>query len=207
MGFFSKLAGSMVKQRVTNTKTALELIIDDFKKYVFILKYVFLGFSVGTVVYSIIAGTGIIYINFALLGLLVGYAILDAVLKATEAKNASKAIRPIYAWLKIILNAGALASSLYTLYASTAGDKINAMSIVLSTLSIIMFVLKVLLEVCLDIFNKKWRLLKTGMILDAQEYPNTSGKIFGPFIGEFVEDQKLKQSDVDRIHNKQDDIL
>ena len=67
MGLFGKIAGKFVKERTTNTKTALQLIVEDFKRYILILKWVFLGFSFATIIYSIVAGIGELIINCILL--------------------------------------------------------------------------------------------------------------------------------------------
>ena len=201
MRLFKNIASNFIKERVSNTKTAFQLIIEDFKRYVLILKYVFLVFSAGTLIYGIATETGNLVINCILLGLLVLYAMLDAILRKRENPNPSKKLRLIYAWMKIILNAAALASSLYSLYSATASE-VKPYSIVLATLSMIMFIIKVVVEICLDIFSSKWNLLKNAMILDAKEHPNTSGKVFTPLIGD-VEEVEVKESIINRIRNRQ----
>lgn len=93
-------------------------------------------------------------------------------------------------------------SSVYTLYSATSLTEIKSISIVLTTLPLIMFVLKVLVEICFDIFESKWKLLKGEMTMDAKEYPGTSGKLFSPLIGD-VEEIEVKNSIVERIKEKQ----
>lgn len=203
MGFFSKFASSFVKERVSNTKTALELIVEDFKRYVLIMKYIFLVFSLGSVIYNIVTNTGNLIINCVLIGVLVVYSILDTIFRQFQNPDPSKKLRIIYAWVKIALNAAALVSSVYTLYSATAGDAIKPISIVLTTLSLLMFILKVILEIVLDVISSKWKLLKGAMIMDAQEYPSTSGKIFFPFVGD-VEEVDVKDSIKKRIRERQD---
>ena len=167
MGIFKNIASSFIKDRVSNTTTAFQLIIADFKRYILILKYIFLTFSVGTVIFNICTETGNLIINCLLLGLLVVYTVVDAILRKKEMINPTKKIRLIYAWLKIILNAAALTTSLYSLYSATASD-VKPFSIVLATLSMIMFIIKVVVEICLDIFASKWVLLKNAMLMDAK---------------------------------------
>ena len=198
MGFFKHIASSFIKDRVSNTTTAFQLIIADFKRYVLILKYSFLAISLGTVIFGIITQTGNLIINCCLLGLLVVYAILDAILRKKEMVNPTKKVRLVYAWLKIILNAAALASSLYSLYSATASD-VKPFSIVLATLSMIMFIIKVVVEICLDIFSSKWTLLKNAMMMDAKEHSKTSGKLFSPIIGD-VEEVEIKESVANKIN-------
>ena len=103
--------------------------------------------------------------------------------------------------MRIGLNAAALVSSLYAIYSATATE-VKPISIVLATLSLIMFVLKVLLEICFEIFQSKWTLLKNAMIMDAKEHPNTSAKLFSPLIGD-IEEAEVKESVAERIKRKQ----
>ena len=201
MGLFGKIAGKFVKERTTNTKTALQLIVEDFKRYILILKWVFLGFSFATIIYSIVAGIGELIINCILLGVLVIYAILDSIFKLKQKPDPSRKLRIIYAWTRIVLNAAALVSSLYAIYSATS-DQVKPISIVLATLSLIMFILKVLTEICMEIFQSKWSLLKNAMIMDAKEHPNTSAKLFSPLIGD-VEEAEVKESAAERIKKRQ----
>lgn len=203
MGFFSKAVGNFAKKRVSNTKTAFQLIIEDFKRYVLVLKYIFLAFSVATLVYSIVAGVGILIINCCLLGLLFVYSVLDAILRLRENPDPPKKLRIIYVWLHILLNAAAISSSIYSLYSATIRE-IKPISIVLVTLSLVMFVIKVLLEITLEVLQSKWTLLKNAMLMDAKEYPGTSGKLFAPFVGEDIEEVEVKESVKKRIKKRQE---
>ena len=205
MGFFTKLAGSFVKKRVSNTKTALQLIVEDFKLYVIILKWVFIALSAGTLIYGIVTNTGNLVINCILLGLLALYSLLDAILRQKENPDPSRKLRIIYAWIKIALNAVALATTLYSLYSATAAE-IKPYSIVLATLSLTMFILKVIVEITFEILQAKWILLKNAMIMDALEHPNTSAKMFAPLIGD-IEDVEVKESAAERIRKRQEKDL
>lgn len=201
MGLFSNLAGSFVKERVTNTKTAFQLIVEDFKRYVLIMKWVFLGLSVATIIYGIVTRTGNLIINIVLLGVLLAYSVLDTLFRLSANPNPSKKLRLIYAWIRITLNAAAIASSVYALYSSTI-NQVKPIEIVLAALSMMMFILKVLLEITLEVLSSKWSLLKNAMIMDAKEHPGTSGKIFAPFIGD-IEEIEVKESHAQRIREKQ----
>ena len=201
MGLFSKMIGNFAKERVTNTKTAFQLIVEDFKRYVLILKWVFLAFSFATIIFNIVMNIGNLFINCCLLGVLLVYSILDTLFRILRKPEPNKKLRVIYAWIRIGLNAAALVSSLYAIYSATASE-VKPISIVLATLSLIMFVLKVLVEICFEIFQSKWTLLKNAMIMDAKEHPNTSAKIFSPFIGD-VEEVEVKESVAERIKERQ----
>ena len=203
MGLFGKMIGNFAKERVTNTKTAFQLIVEDFKRYILILKWVFLAFSFATVIFDIVMSIGNLVINCCLLGLLLVYSVLDTLFRIFRKPDPTKKLRIIYAWLRITLNAAAVISSLYAIY-SAAAHEVKPITIVLATLSLIMFILKVLVEICYEIFQSKWTLLKNAMIMDAKEHPNTSGKLFSPLIGD-VEEVEVKESVAERIKRKQNE--
>lgn len=202
MGFFSNIAGSFVKERVSNTKTAFQLIIEDFRRYVLIMKWVFLGLSIATIIYGIVTRTGNLVINIVLLGILLMYSVLDTIFRMNADPNPTRKLRLVYAWIRIALNAAAIASSVYALYSATISD-VKPIEIVLAALSMMMFILKVLLEITLEVLSSKWALLKNAMIMDAKEHPGTSGKIFSPFIGD-IEQIEVKDSYAQRIKEKQE---
>ena len=197
------MIGNFAKERVTNTKTAFQLIVEDFKRYILILKWVFLAFSFATVIFDIVMNIGNLVINCCLLGVLLVYSVLDTLFRIFRKPDPTKKLRIIYAWLRITLNAAAVISSLYAIY-SAAAHEVKPITIVLATLSLIMFILKVLVEICYEIFQSKWTLLKNAMIMDAKEHPNTSGKLFSPLIGD-VEEVEVKESVVERIKRKQNE--
>ena len=203
MGLFGKMIGNFAKERVTNTKTAFQLIVEDFKRYILILKWVFLAFSFATVIFDIVMNIGNLVINCCLLGVLLVYSVLDTLFRIFRKPDPTKKLRIIYAWLRITLNAAAVISSLYAIY-SAAAHEVKPITIVLATLSLIMFILKVLVEICYEIFQSKWTLLKNAMIMDAKEHPNTSGKLFSPLIGD-VEEVEVKESVAERIKRKQNE--
>ena len=203
MGLFGKMIGNFAKERVTNTKTAFQLIVEDFKRYILILKWVFLAFSFATVIFDIVMNIGNLVINCSLLGVLLVYSVLDTLFRIFRKPDPTKKLRIIYAWLRITLNAAAVISSLYAIY-SAAAHEVKPITIVLATLSLIMFILKVLVEICYEIFQSKWTLLKNAMIMDAKEHPNTSGKLFSPLIGD-VEEVEVKESVAERIRRKQNE--
>ena len=206
MGFFSKVAGNFVKERVSNTKTAFQLIVDDFKRYILVFKWVFLGLSLVTLIYGMCTNTKLsnLIISGCLIALLFLYSVLDAIFKRRANPEPGKKLRIIYAWMKIALNGAALASTLYALYSASSMDQVKPFEIVLAALTMMIFILKVLLEISLEVFASKWGLLKNAMIMDAKEHPATSGKIFSPFIGD-VEQIEVKEGYAKRIREKQEE--
>lgn len=166
------------------------------------MKWVFLVLSVSTLIYGIVTQTGTLIINIILLAVLLAYSLLDTIFRLRANPNPTKKLRLIYAWIKIILNAAAIAGSIYALYSSTI-SQVKPIEIVLAALSMMMFILKVLLEITLDVLSSKCALLKNAMIMDAKEHPSTSAKIFAPFIGN-IDETEVKENYAKRIRNKQD---
>lgn len=167
---------STVKTKTENTFNALHLIMEQFKFYVKVIKYIFIAFSLALSLFNIFTGTGNKIVNFILIGLLAIYLILDTIFGVISLKSPKKILKIAYTWLKILINGFALGSTIYSLYLATSLEKINPISIVLTTLSIIMFIIKVILEIICEVVMSKWNLLKAGLIMDGfiQDDPEKS---------------------------------
>ena len=131
-----------VKSKTENTFNALHLIVEQFKFYIKILKYSLIVFSVALSLFNSFTNPGNKIINFVLIGLLVLYLILDSIFGAISLKSPKKILKISYTWAKILINGVALGSTIYSLYLATSLEKINPFSIVLTTLSIIVFIIK-----------------------------------------------------------------
>lgn len=153
---------------IQNTVSAVQIVIDDLKRYIRAFKFIFVLFSAGMLIFQIVIKSGSTIVNWCLLGGLAVYYVLDAIFKARKRSNPPRAIKITYAWFKICLNALALASTIYTLYSATSMDKISPISIVLATLSIILFVIKVILEIVTEVVASKFALIKAGFAQDVE---------------------------------------
>ena len=72
-------------------------------------------------------------------------------------------VKRVYKWLKIAIKAFTLGAAIYGLY--TAANNVTAISIVLTTLMIIMWVLETILEIVIEVISKEAELLISGLML------------------------------------------
>lgn len=187
---------------IQNTVSALQIIIDDLKKYIKIFKFIFVLFSIGMVVFQICINSGNKIVNFILLGLLVTYYVVDTFFISKKKSNPRKVVRATYSWINIILNAVALSSTIYTLYSATSMEKISPMSIVLATLSIILFIIKVILEIVTEVLSSKFSLLKAGIAKDIDESFIARHFMKNKLPEDFIKDSTSNEKHLFRIREK-----
>lgn len=98
--------------------------------------------------------------------LYVAYTVFQLVTLKRNNKKLKKRVARTYKWARLLLKALTLASTLYGIYiASTAVDGI---SLILATLTIIIWVIQVLLEVLTIVIEPKIRLLTAGLVEDTK---------------------------------------
>ena len=142
------------------TKAAVDIIVNDVRRYCNIFKYGTMMFTLAYFIYSIYAQKGNLVVNIVLLILFALYAILDLVTSKKDYKLFKRFIRKSYKGLKITTKAFSLGVMIYGIY--IAAYNVSPISIILATLMIIMWVLEVLFEIVLSIFEDKKDLLVAG---------------------------------------------
>ena len=148
------------------TKAAGVMILEDLKKWRNNFQIFFSLFTLGYLAYCLIRQVGIFYINLALSVLYVAYTVFQLVTLKRNNKKLKKRVARTYKWARLLLKTLTLASTLYGIYvASTAVDGI---SLILATLTIIIWVIQVLLEVLTVIIEPKIRLLTAGLVEDTK---------------------------------------
>ena len=148
------------------TKAAGVMILEDLKKWRNNFQIFFSLFTLVYLSYCLIRQVGIFYINLALSVLYVAYTAFQLVTLKRNDKKLKKRVARTYKWARLLLKTLTLASTLYGIYvASTAVDGI---SLILATLTIIIWVIQVLLEVLTVIIEPKIRLLTAGFIEDTK---------------------------------------
>ena len=135
------------------TKEAINLIVEDFKKYMNIFKYGSLIFTVAYFIYAISMRTGNLIANIVLASLFVAYTIFDFVTSKKEIKEAKRIVKRGYKWSKLLIKTFTLGAMLYGIY--TATTNVSAISTILATLMIILWVLQVLLEIVVEVIEDK----------------------------------------------------
>lgn len=142
------------------TKAAVDIIVNDVRRYCNIFKYGTMIFTLVYFIYSIYIENGNLVANIVLLSLFSLYAILDLVTGKKDYKLFKRFIWKSYKGLKITTKAFSLGVMIYGIY--IAASNISPISIILVTLMIIMWVLEILFEIVISIFEDKKDLLVAG---------------------------------------------
>lgn len=151
------------------TKAAAVLILDDFKRWSKMFKIFFSAFTLVYFTYNFIADVGNLYVNIVLTALYLGYTLFEIITyKKSVKKRTKKIIARGYKWSKLVIKAFTLGSMLYGMY--VAASSINGISIILATLTIIIWVLQVLLELIILVIEPKIKLITAGVLTDAKSY-------------------------------------
>lgn len=155
---------------VDYSKAAIKIILDDLKKWSKIFK---IGFSIFTLVYFIytfVMEKGNIYVNVVLISLYVIYTLFELITYKKAIKKTKKIIARGYKWLKLLIKAFTLSSTLYGIYVATSN--VDGISIILATLMIIVWILQVLLEIIVLVIEPKVKLVIAGVLTDAKPIIN-----------------------------------
>lgn len=148
------------------TKAAVDIIVNDVRRYCNMFKYGAMLFTLVYFIYSIYTKNGNLIVNIVLLSLFSLYAILDLLTSKKDYKFFKRFIRKSYKGLKITTKAFSLGVMIYGIYIATYN--VAPISIILATLMIIMWVLEVLFEIVLSIFEDKKDLLVAGWNKDVE---------------------------------------
>ena len=158
------------------SKVAFALVFDDLKKW---SKGFKIGFNIFTILYFTYVFAlqkGILYVNIILVSLYVIYTIFEIVTFKKEMKKTKVIVARSYKWTKLLIKAFTLGSSLYSIYlASTDADGI---SIIMSTLMIILWIIQVLLEIVIIVMEPKVRLLIAGVLGDLNPHVERFNSLF-----------------------------
>lgn len=148
------------------TRTAIDIIISDIKKFSTIFNYGSLIFTSAYFIYALVTKTGNFIANIILASLFVGYTIFYFVTKSMEMKTAKKVVKRSYKWIKIVIKTFTLGAMIYGIY--TATTNVTPISIILATLMIILYVLQILLELACEIVEDKKDLLVEAVAKDME---------------------------------------
>lgn len=148
------------------TKAAIDIISDDIKRYCNLFKYGCMIFTLVYFTYVLLIRSGNFIVNSVLLGLYIIYMILDFATKKDNLKLVKKIIKKSYKSIRFISKTFSLSVMIYGIY--VASSSVNGISIILATLMIIMWVLEVLLEIVMMIFEDKKDLLIEGFNKDIE---------------------------------------
>ena len=149
------------------TKEAVEVLKEDFKRYSRIFKVGSLIFTSAYFVWALISQSGIFAVNITLASLFVAYTIFELIINATGHKTAKLVVKRTYKWLTFGIRAFTLGSMLYGIY--TATTNVSAMSTIIATLMIILWVFQILLEIVVEIVESKIDLFDKAIRQDVED--------------------------------------
>ena len=150
------------------TRASIKITIQSLRKYARIFKYCSLVFTSAYFTYAIWSETGIFYINVALASLFFLYTIFDLITeRMRRIKRARKIIKRSYGWISILLKLVSLGAMIYGIY--NAATNVNAISTILATLMIILWVLQVFVEIVIAVIEDKYDLILAGWKKDIED--------------------------------------
>ena len=142
------------------------------------------------------APLGMLWANVALLAISVVYFAIFMIATvpslATKMKKCKKIAQNVYTRTKLLIKFFTLGITLYGIYATTA--HVTPFSIILTTLSILAWVLQVLFHIVLIFFIDRFHLLKEALETDVQAI---KGRI--PFMKKDVDDEETKEKSKHRL--------
>ena len=197
------------------TKEALSMLKEDFKKYLRSFKIASLIFTTAYFIYAIISQTGIFAVNIVLATLFVLYTVFELCTINRDIKIAKRIVKRTYNWIKISIRAVTLGSMLYGIY--TATTNVSAISTIIATLMIIMWVFQILLEIIVEIIENKIDLLDKAFKQDIEDIKKSALKpvtavknTFKRLTGRDVEPEPEKHKKIlkleQRIREKQEKL-
>jgi len=126
-------------------------------------------------VYAIYAKVGNIVVNSILLSLVVFYTLFELITKNKNIKHIKKIVRRSYKSIKFLTKTFSLGIMIYGIY--VASTNVSGISIILATLMIILWVLQLLLELVVEIFDDKKDLIVAGWNKDIENLKKPVTKV------------------------------
>lgn len=157
------------------TKAAVSVFIRDMKIIANIFKYGALSLSLAYYIYALVVGIGNNIINIILVSIIGCFALFELITLPFDInKLTKKIVNKIYKWSKLVIKAFTLGTTLYSLYLSSTTT--NGLSIVLATLTTIIFVLQLIIEIISILFDRYKDLLFEAAKQDVDEMKNNLSK-------------------------------
>ncbi len=150
------------------TKVAIGKTINDFKKTSYVVTLIMQVFYIAYLIYASFAGVGFLAINISLAVVSLAYLIFYLTTYDKKQKKLKFFTARAYKWFKLTINAFTLAVSLYGIY--TAAKNVNPISIILATLMIITWILQLVMEIIVIIFENKKQFILEAFEADVEKY-------------------------------------
>ena len=179
------------------TKTAVNIILEDLRKFAKIVKTISLVFTTGYFIFVLVMRSGILIANIVLASLFFIYTIFELIATKKDIKKIRKIVKKSFHWIKLSIKFLTLLAMIYGIYTATTG--ISDLSIIFVTLVIVLWIFQVLLELFIQIFENKMDLFIAGWNKDIEDIkrPITSIKnVFRRVKGEQLPPQPEKSKEL-----------
>lgn len=153
------------------SRAVLFKISEDIKKFAFIFSLLTQIIYIGYLVYALIAGSGIFYANIILLVLSYTYSVFIVINRIKQSKkpeDSEKNVKKIYRRAKICINALTLGATLYGIFIATSSP--DTASVIFASFTTITWLLSVLLEIVVVIFEKYSELVAAAIEKDLYQF-------------------------------------
>ena len=184
------------------TREAFIILKEDLTKYKRIFKVLSLIFTSSYFIYALISQIGIFAVNIVLASLFVLYTLFELITINKNIKLAKRVVKRVYKWINISIRSFTLGSMLYGIY--TATTNVSAISTIIATLMIILWVIQVLFELVVEIIENKIDLFDKAFKQDVDDIKRT---IFKPVTAVSNVIKRLKGEEIEPIPEKNKTIL
>ena len=153
------------------SRAVMAKILNDLKKLIFIFSLIMQTVYIAYLIYAIVIGAGILFVNIALLVLICTYtlyAVINKIGQKKISKKADKVIKKIYRRSKITVKAFTLAATIYGII--IASSKVGTLTIIFAAFTTIAWLLSVLLEIAVWVFEKYAELFTGAMEKDLYQF-------------------------------------
>ena len=138
----------------SKTKESFIAMVENVKKIYRCFRYMLILFTAIYFVYALLSKTGIFTINLVLAILFVGYSIFEIItFKKRVTKETKNLVKKSYKWTKLFLKAISLGIMIYGVY--TATTKPTLLTIVIITLTTLLWITQMIFEIILSILQKQ----------------------------------------------------
>ncbi|MBQ8291258.1 MAG: hypothetical protein IJX88_01935 [Clostridia bacterium] len=175
------------------TKAAFNKTVEDIKKCTFLFSIVAHVFTIAYLLYTIIARSGALWANIALLAITVAYFVFFLILSRGETSKTKKRVKStvtrIFKRCKLFIKFLTLAVLVYGVYV-TAGN-VQPLSVVLLAFTLVGWVLQVLLEIVSTVIERRVKFFLEALEADWQTMTapiKTAGNFFKRLSGKEIEE-------------------
>ncbi len=198
------------------TKTVIQKIKSDFNALVALFQFATQIFYMLYLVYALLKGTGILWVNLVLLGLSVAFFAFSVCMKIGKfepSKQANKRVKQVYTWSKRVIKLYPIGLMTYTVYATT--QSVDTLSVILTALMIVGWVLGIVFELITYFLVSRFEFILEGVKADFEGFSKV-GNFFKRLKGEEVKeplpptkqrrwlDEKVAQTRAERAQEKEE---